>query len=78
MDIHAYGHGRRREQENRRRFGNRISPKGAESGRRCQRSEEIQFFLQLHGLWEGIIDMPPPPAPTFEIGTMEPLERWIP
>ena len=26
------------------------------------RREEIEFFLRLHGLWEGIIALPPPPA----------------
>lgn len=40
---------------------------------RLQRPEEIQFFLQLHGLWEGIIDIPPPPDPPYDIDTMEPL-----
>ncbi|MCB1134148.1 MAG: transposase, partial [Verrucomicrobiae bacterium] len=34
---------------------------------RLQRPEEIQFFLQLHGLWEGIIDIPPPPEPPYDI-----------
>ena len=31
------------------------------------RAGEIEFFLRLHGLWEGIIDIPPPPDPPFDI-----------
>jgi hypothetical protein len=49
------------------------------------RHEEIQFFLRLHGLWEGIIHLPRPPPPPFDIETMEPIEppwqaikEWIP
>jgi hypothetical protein len=49
------------------------------------RPEEIQFFLCLHGLWEGIIQLPRPPPPPFDIDTMEPIEppwqaikEWIP
>ncbi|NWK56940.1 hypothetical protein HW115_15055 [Verrucomicrobiaceae bacterium N1E253] len=49
------------------------------------RHEEIQFFLWLHGLWEGIIHLPRPPPPPFDIETMEPIEppwqaikEWIP
>jgi len=38
------------------------------------RPEEIKFFLRLHGLWEGIISLPPPPRPPFNIETMEPLD----
>jgi hypothetical protein len=37
--------------------------------RRC-----AQFFLRLHGLWEGVIALPPPPDPPFDIDTMEPIE----
>ena len=33
-----------------------------------------QFFLRLHGLWEGIIHLPRPPPPPFDIETMEPIE----
>ena len=33
-----------------------------------------QFFLCLQGLWEGIIDIPPPPDPPFDIETFEPIE----
>ena len=49
------------------------------------RPGEVQFFLRLHGLWEGIIDIPPPPDPPFDIETFEPIEppwqairEWIP
>ena len=49
------------------------------------RPEEIEFFLRLHGLWEGVIDIPPPPAPPFDIESFEPVEpawqairEWIP
>lgn len=34
------------------------------------RPGEIEFFLRLHGLWEGIIDIPPPPDPPFDIETI--------
>jgi hypothetical protein len=44
-----------------------------------------QFFLRLHGLWEGIVTLPRPPPPPFDIETMEPIEppwlaikEWIP
>jgi hypothetical protein len=44
-----------------------------------------QFFLRLHGLWEGIIHLPRAPPPPFDIETMEPIEppwqaikEWIP
>ncbi len=49
------------------------------------RPGEIEFFLRLHGLWEGVIDIPPPPDPPFDIETFEPIEppwqairEWIP
>jgi hypothetical protein len=38
------------------------------------RRDEVEFFLRLHGLWEGIIALPPPPRPPFDIETMEPLD----
>lgn len=46
------------------------------------RREEVEFFLRLHGLWEGVIGLPPPPRPPYDIETMEPLDvppelRWI-
>jgi hypothetical protein len=31
------------------------------------RRSEVEFFLRLHGLWEGIISLPPPPDPPFDI-----------
>ncbi len=44
-----------------------------------------EFFLRLHGLWEGIVTLPRPPPPPFDIETMEPIEppwqaikEWIP
>jgi hypothetical protein len=53
--------------------------------RKVIRREEIQFFLRLHGLWEGIIELPRPPPPPFDIKNMEPIEppwqaiqEWIP
>ena len=49
------------------------------------RPAEVQFFLRLHGMWEGVIDLPPPPDPPFDIETFEPIEppwqairEWIP
>ena len=52
--------------------------------RKVIRREEIQFFLRLHGLWEGIIQLPHPPPP-FDIDTTElieppwlSIEEWIP
>jgi len=41
--------------------------------RTLTRPEEIEFFLRLHGMWEGIIDIPPPPEPPYDIETMEPI-----
>ncbi len=35
--------------------------------RKVIRREEIQFFLRLHGLWEGIVTLPRPPPPPFDI-----------
>lgn len=35
------------------------------------RPEEVEFFLRLHGLWEPIIDIPPPLDPPYDIETME-------
>lgn len=39
-----------------------------------KRPEQLEFFLRLHGLWEGIIQFPRPPPPPFDIDTMEPIE----
>ena len=53
--------------------------------RKVLRREEIEFFLRLHGLWEGIIHLPRPPPPPFDIDTIEKIEppwqaikEWIP
>jgi hypothetical protein len=50
-----------------------------------KRPEQIEFFLRLHGLWEGLIQLPRPPPPPFDIETIEPIEppwqaikEWIP
>jgi hypothetical protein len=32
-----------------------------------KRPEQIEFFLLLHGLWEGLIQLPRPPPPPFDI-----------
>ena len=37
------------------------------------RPEEIEFFLKLYNLWEGILAIPPPPNPPFDVETMEPI-----
>jgi hypothetical protein len=38
------------------------------------RRSEVEFFLRLHGLWEGVIALPPPPELPFDIDTLEPLD----
>jgi hypothetical protein len=38
------------------------------------RPGEIEFFLRLHGLWQSVVDIPPPPDPPFDIETFEPVE----
>jgi hypothetical protein len=38
------------------------------------RREEVEFFLRLQGLWEGVVNLPRPPPPPFDIDTMEPIE----
>ena len=38
------------------------------------RRSEVEFFLRLHGLWEAIVALPPPPEPPFDVETMEPIE----
>ena len=39
------------------------------------RGEEVEFFLRLHGLWEGVLDIPPPPELPYDIETMEPIRE---
>jgi hypothetical protein len=40
---------------------------------KVRRPEEIEFFLKLHNLWEGILAIPPPPDPPFDVETLEPI-----
>jgi hypothetical protein len=47
--------------------------------------EEVEFFLRLHGLWEGLIRLPRPPPPPFDIESLQRIEppwraikEWIP
>jgi hypothetical protein len=40
--------------------------------RKVIRRAQIEFFLPLHDLWEGIIQLPRPPP--LDIETMEPIE----
>ena len=35
--------------------------------------QSIEFFLKLHDLWEGILAIPPPPNPPFDVETLEPI-----
>jgi hypothetical protein len=49
------------------------------------RPEAVEFFLRLHGLWEGLVNIPPPPDAPFDIDTFEPIDppwpairEWIP
>ena len=49
------------------------------------RPEEVEFLLRLLGLWEGLLSLPPPPDPPFDIETFEPIDppwqairAWIP
>ncbi|HUF60727.1 MAG TPA: hypothetical protein VMN36_01515 [Verrucomicrobiales bacterium] len=42
---------------------------------RVTQSEAIEVYLRLHRLWEGIVSLPPPPAPPFDIETLEPLDH---
>ncbi|MBM3863078.1 MAG: hypothetical protein FJ385_03860 [Verrucomicrobia bacterium] len=49
------------------------------------RPEEMEFHLRLHGLWEGVVRLPRPPPPPFDIETMRRIEppwqaikEWIP
>ena len=38
------------------------------------RRDEVEFFLRLHGLWEGVLALPPPPRPPLDIETIEPID----
>lgn len=47
--------------------------------------EEVEFFLRLHGLWEGLVRLPRPPPPPFDIESLQRIEppwraikEWIP
>ena len=47
--------------------------------------EEVEFFLRLHGLWEGVVNLPRPPPPPFDIENLQRIEppwraikEWIP
>ena len=49
------------------------------------RREEVEFFLRLHGLWEGVVNLPRPPPPPFDIKSLQRIEppwraikEWIP
>ena len=49
------------------------------------RPEDVEFFLRLLGLWEGLVSLPPPPDRPFDIESFEPIEppwqairAWIP
>ena len=35
------------------------------------RPEEVEFFLRLFDLWEGVLAIPPPPDPPFDVETLE-------
>lgn len=49
------------------------------------RREEVEFFLRLHGLWEGLVCLPRPPPLPFDIESLRRIElawraikEWIP
>ena len=49
------------------------------------RREEVEIFLRLHGLWEGVVNLPRPPPPPFDIENLQRIEppwraikEWIP
>lgn len=43
------------------------------------RPEEVEFFLRLHGLWEGVVRLPRPPPPPFYIETLRRIDPpWRP
>lgn len=48
------------------------------------RREEVEFFLRLHGLWEGVVRLPRPPPPPFGIESLQridpprrAIQEWI-
>jgi hypothetical protein len=52
---------------------------------KCDPCGEVEFFLKLHGLWEGLVRLPRPPPPPFDIETLRRIEppwraikQWIP
>jgi len=52
---------------------------------KCFVCEEVEFFLRLHGLWEGMVNLPRPPPLPFEIESLQRTEppwtaikEWIP
>jgi hypothetical protein len=60
-----------------------ITPKKLFGATRCP--QQVEFLLRLHGLWGGIIQLPRPSPPPFDIEIMEPIEppwqaikEWIP
>ena len=46
-----------------------MKPAGA-----IKRPGQVDFLLSLPGLWEGIVQLPRPSPPPFDIETMEPIE----
>jgi hypothetical protein len=67
--------------------GTRVAPRPPHRSRRAEltRPEAVEFFLRLHGLWEGLVNIPPPPDAPFDIDTFEPIDppwpairEWIP
>ena len=50
-----------------------------------RRPGHVEFFLRLWGLWAGVINIPPPPKPPFDIEAFEPIipreraiKEWVP
>ena len=52
--------------------GTRVAPRPPHRSRRAEltRPQAIEFFLRLHGLWEGLVNIPPPPDAPFDIDTV--------
>ena len=38
------------------------------------RREEVEIFLRLHWLWEGVVNLPRPPPPPFDIENLQRIE----